>query len=256
MLSYRTARLALAGSVLALGSLAWAGLLSYWWLLLPLALYLGAVAYGSSVISSSFFIETDCGVATAAPEIALTFDDGPIEPTRHILAVLRKHEAPAAFFCIGRRVMENPAILRQIDAEGHIVGNHTYSHHALLDFFSRKKLLAELEETGQAVQQAIGKKPRWFRPPYGVTTPNLAFAIRALGLACIGWNVRSMDTVAQDEQKLLHRLLAALKPGAVFLLHDSSAATASILDTFIQEAKNRGFKIVSPSHLLCQPAYD
>jgi len=256
MLTHRNARLGLVGALVVLGGLGAAGLISYWWLLVPVALYFAAVAYGSATISSSFFIDTVCEAPNPGPAIALTFDDGPIPATLGILEILKKHEVPAAFFCIGRRVVEHPEILQQVVAQGHVVGNHSFSHHALLDFFPKQKLLAELEDTSQAIEQVIGRRPHLFRPPYGVTTPNLAYAIKQLGMACIGWNVRSLDTVVRDEQQLLAKMLTALKPGAVFLFHDSSTATAHMLDAFLQEAKSRGFSIIPPHQLLHETAYE
>lgn len=195
------------------------------------------VAYGSARINSSFFIETRGGGATTQPHIALTFDDGPVATTPAALNVLTWHKGPATFFCIGQRVRENPARVRQLDAAGHLIGNHSFTHHFFIDLFSTRRLSREIDDTDAAIAAAIGRRSRLFRPPYGVTTPNLARAIRRAGHSCIGWNVRSMDTVIKDEQQLLGNIVRALAPGAVFLFHDSSAATVGMLDAFIRQAR-------------------
>ena len=250
MLTHGRARVALAGATAAVGLLwALAGV-SPWWLALPLVAYGGVVAYGSARISSSFFIKTRCRAETTQPHIALTFDDGPAATTPAVLAILARHEAPATFFCIGQRVRENPAMVRQLDAAGHLIGNHSFTHHFFIDLFSTRRLSQEIADTDAAIAAAIGRRPRLFRPPYGVTTPNLARAIRRAGHWCIGWNVRSMDTVIKDEQQLLGRMVRALAPGAVFLFHDSSAATLGMLDAFIRQARQRGFRIVPLDQLL------
>ena len=84
----------------------------------------------------------------------------------------------------------------QLDAAGHLLGNHTFTHSYFIDLFSTRRLRAELADTDAAIAAATGRRPRLFRPPYGVTTPNFARALRASGHACIGWSVRSLDTVA------------------------------------------------------------
>lgn len=255
MLAYRNAVIALVSAAAVIVSLWTVAGTSLWWFCLPLAGYLGVVAYGSSRIDSSFFIETRCVAQTELPHIALTFDDGPVSTTPAILDILRQHQAPATFFCIGQRIQDNPALLRQIDADGHLIGNHTFTHHYLLDLFSAQRLSKEIQDTNDLITAAVGKQAQLFRPPYGVTTPNLARAIRKNGLQCIGWSVRSMDTVIKDEQKLLGNMLKMLKPGAVFLFHDSSAATVGILDEFITQARKSGFHIVPLDQLLSLTPY-
>ncbi|RZK28701.1 MAG: polysaccharide deacetylase family protein, partial [Hymenobacter sp.] len=217
---------------------------------LPVAAYVGVVAYGSAHIGSSFFIETLCGAPTTQPHIALTFDDGPVATTPAVLAILARHEVPATFFCIGQRVRENPALVQQLDAAGHLIGNHSFTHHFFIDLFSTRRLSREISDTDAAIVAATGRRPRLFRPPYGVTTPSFARAIRRAGHRCVGWNVRSLDTVVRDEQRLLDNMVRALAPGAVFLFHDSSAATVGMLDAFIRQAQQRGFRIVPLNQLL------
>jgi len=250
MLTYRNAVLALVAALtLVAGLWAVAGA-SLWWALLPLAAYGGAIAYGSSRVSSSFFVDTLCAATTQQRVIALTFDDGPVATTPQVLATLAKHQAKATFFCIGNRVAAHPEMVQQMDAAGHLVGNHTFTHAHLLDLYSTQRLTQELQDTDAAIAAAIGRRTRLFRPPYGVTTPNLARAIKRLGHRCIGWSVRSMDTVLKEEPKLLSNMVRALQPGAVFLFHDSSLTTVGILDEFIAQAHQRGYAIVPLDQLL------
>lgn len=256
MLTHRRARWALAGALAAVGLL-WARAgASAWWLALPLAAYVGVVAWGSARVGSSFFIDTVCAAQTTLPHIALTFDDGPVATTPAVLDILARQAVPATFFCIGQRVRNHPALVRRLDAAGHLLGNHSFTHHFLFDLFPARKLSREISDTDAAIFAAIGRWPRLFRPPYGVTTPALARALRGTGHRCIGWSVRSLDTVARDEQALLARLVRALAPGAVFLLHDSSAATVGVLEEFIRQARQRGFCIVPLNQLLGVSAYE
>lgn len=250
MLTHRRARWALAGAAALVGLLWAVAGVALGWLALPVAAYVGVVAYGSARISSSFFIETLCRAATTQPHIALTFDDGPVATTPAVLDILARHGVPATFFCIGQRVRENPALVRRIEAAGHLIGNHSFTHHFFIDLFSTRQLSQEISDTDAAIAEATGRRPRLFRPPYGVTTPNFARAIGRAGHLCIGWSVRSLDTVVKDEQQLLDSMVRALAPGAVFLFHDSSAATVGMLDAFIRQARQRGFRIVPLSQLL------
>lgn len=254
-LTYHNALLALGAAVAVIGALwAWAGV-SLWWLALPTAAYVATVAYGSARVSSSFFVETKWRGETAQPCIALTFDDGPVPATPALLEILQRHEARATFFCIGQRARQQPEVLRQLDAAGHLLGNHTFTHSYFIDLFSTRRLRAELRDTDAAIVAATGRRPRLFRPPYGVTTPNLARATRREGHQCIGWSVRSLDTVVQDPGRLLSNMVRALAPGAVFLFHDTSPTTAAMLEEFLQQARERGFRVVPLDELLGIAAY-
>ncbi len=98
--------------------------------------------------------------------------------------------------------------------------------------------------------RVTGLKPKLFRPPYGVINPNLKKAIFKGNYTTIGWNVRSFDTVIKDESKLLRRIKAGLKPGAIFLFHDTSKTTLQVLAQFIKEVKKEGYNIVPLDKLL------
>lgn len=219
------------------------------WLVLLTIGYAGLIGYGSARIESSFFIKTICHGPSTRQQIALTFDDGPTEMTLGILAILRRHSVAATFFCIGQRVNQLPDIVRQAQSEGHIIGNHSFSHGYWFDLLSTTQFRQELQLTDQTIQTAIGQRPALFRPPYGVTTPNLAWAIRQQH-TCVGWSVRTMDTIITNETQLLTRAVNALAPGTIFLFHDHIASTARILEAFILEAKNRGYEFVNLDQLL------
>ena len=102
----------------------------------------------------------------------------------------------------------------------------------------------------QTMQAVTGLQPRLFRPPYGVTNPNLKKAIMKGNYTPVGWSVRSMDTVIKNETKLLHKIKGGLKPGAVFLFHDTSNTTLQVLPRFFKEVKNQGYHIVPLDKLL------
>lgn len=214
------------------------------------------VFWGCYYVGSNFFIKIVCKANTDKKEIAISFDDGPAENyTLQILNILNTENVKATFFCIGNRIAGNEFILKRVQAEGHIMGNHSYSHHFWFDMYSAKKMQDDLQQMDAEMERVIGLKPKLFRPPYGVTNPNLAKAIRNGGYTPVGWSVRSMDTVIKDENKLLARINEGIKPGAVFLFHDTSKTTAAVLPQFIQEVKKRGYNIIPLDKLLALQPY-
>lgn len=218
---------------------------------LLLILYSLVVFYGCYYIGSNFFIKIICSANTDQKEIAISFDDGPASNyTTEILQLLKQDNIKATFFCIGNRIAGNENIVKKIKDDGHIIGNHSYSHHFWFDIFSSEKMLDDLKKMDQETERVTGIVPKLFRPPYGVTNPNLKKAIIKGNYIPVGWSVRSMDTVIRDEKKLLDKINRSLKPGAVFLFHDTSKTTVNILPEFIREVKKKGYNIIPLDKLL------
>jgi len=211
---------------------------------------------GCCYVGSNFFIKIVCKADIEKKEIAISFDDGPAENyTLDILNILNTENVKATFFCIGKRIAGNEFILKQAKTEGHIIGNHSYSHHFWFDMYSAKKMQNDLQQMDAEMERVIGVKAKLFRPPYGVTNPNLAKAIKKGGYTPVGWSVRSMDTVIKDKKKLLEKINDGIKPGAVFLFHDTSKTTLDVLPVFIQEVKKRGYNIIPLDKLLALQPY-
>ena len=226
------------------------GLPLYIYLLL-FFIYSGIIFYGCYYVGSNFFIRIVCSANTDRKEIAISFDDGPATShTPAILQILKQENIKATFFCIGKHISGNENILKQIKEEGHIIGNHSYSHHFWFDMFSSEKMLADMKMMDTETEKVTGVKPALFRPPYGVTNPNLKKAIINGNYTPVGWSVRSMDTVIKDEKKLLSKINNGIKPGAIFLFHDTGKTTLQVLPAFIQEVKNRGYQFIPLDKLL------
>jgi len=212
--------------------------------------------YGCYYVGSNFFIRIICSAKTHKKVVALSFDDGPVAGnTLQILQTLKENNAEAAFFCIGSRIAGNEAIFRQIHNEGHLIGNHTFSHHFWFDMFSSKTMAADIRMMDKAMDSVISKTPKLFRPPYGVTNPNLKKAIVQGNYIPVGWSMRSMDTVIKDEKKLLNKVINKIKPGAVFLFHDTSNTTVAILPAIIKHIRANGYEIVRLDKMLNLQAY-
>jgi len=212
--------------------------------------------YGCYYVGSNFFLPVICSAKTDKKVISLSFDDGPAAGnTLRILQILKDNNAEAAFFCIGRHITQNQAIVKQVYDEGHLIGNHTFSHHFWFDMFSAGKMLADMHRMDKEVSNIIGKAPKLFRPPYGVTNPNLRKAILRGNYIPVGWSMRSMDTVIKDEKRLLNKVTGKIKPGAVFLFHDTSDATVAVLPAVINQIQAKGYTIVRLDKMLNLQAY-
>jgi peptidoglycan-N-acetylglucosamine deacetylase len=214
----------------------------YGWLLI---VYLAVLFCGSYFIRWGFFFKSICSLKTSEKYVALSFDDGPdIKNTSRILDILKENNTEAVFFCIGKKVAGQEALLKRMIEEGHVIGNHSFSHHPLFDLFSSRKMLAELNATSLAIKKVTGYSPRFFRPPYGVTNPNLRKALIRGGFISVGWSIRSYDTAIRNEERLLSKVKRSLKPGAIILLHDTSETMLAILPGLLNSIQAAGFKAV------------
>jgi len=242
--------------ILLLMAFDWRNVLSPWWYALVAIIYLNIQAYGAAVLSAEFFMPVKFEGDRTSNKIAITFDDGPIPVmTDKILEVLSAHKVPAAFFCIGNRVNDYPALTKKIYDAGHLIGNHSYWHGALFDLQTPAKIAIELIETDSAIENVIHKKPNFFRPPFGVTNPMVASAVKKRGYKTIGWSIRSFDTVTKNGAVLFERVTRSLSGGDIILFHDYSAATLEILPKFLDHVAKLGLKVVRVDELLKEKAY-
>ena len=230
--------------------------LSAWSYIVPIFLFSLSIFFGSYFIQSGFFLKAYCGGDEKKGHIAITFDDGPHENTPLILNVLKKNNATAAFFCIGKNITGRENIIKRISGEGHVISNHSFSHHNLFDFFSLKKLKQDVSKTDELIFQFTGKRNKLFRPPFGVTTPNIAQMVRELDYKVIGWNLRSYDTTIKDKDRLINRILNGIKNGSVILLHDTTPGIEIILQKILDHAREKNLKVVGVEEMFQINAYE
>jgi peptidoglycan/xylan/chitin deacetylase (PgdA/CDA1 family) len=182
--------------------------------------------------------------------VSLTFDDGPaVQFTEQVLDILREHHVPATFFVCGKNVEEHPDLLRRIVAEGHEVGNHTYSH-LYIFFKSRRRVAEEIDRTQEIIEKVTGFRPKIFRPPYGARWFGLIPTLLERGMHLILWSVAGYDW-KKDVDGITQVVLRGLKPGAVILLHDGRetrsvaeidrSRTVLALPGIIAGARRRGY---------------
>jgi len=216
------------------------------WFVLGLLLtaYLVIFVLGVSVLKLNFFVKATCRGDSTAKRVALTFDDGP-DPaaTQNLLEVLRHHQIKAAFFPIGTKTRNHPEMIKRIDQEGHILGNHSFRHAWWTNFLISGALDREIRMAQEAIDAAIGKVPAYFRPPMGLTNPHLRRALKKHGLSVVGWDVRPFDTTASTE-KVIKRVLKKIRNGSIIALHDTGRPPADLVrltDELVTKIKERKY---------------
>jgi peptidoglycan/xylan/chitin deacetylase (PgdA/CDA1 family) len=192
--------------------------------------------------------------------VALTFDDGPSPDTERILDVLGAHEVSATFFMVGREVESFPGIAQRVLAEGHEVGNHSYSHPSYL-FQRAAETQAQIRRTQSVIAETIGVRPQIARPPYGVRTPAYFRATRALGLQTVQWDVAGFDWKRITPREIADNVLRKACPGSIILLHDGDGDgknarmnTVKALPLIIRGLRDRDLQIAPLAQLLPQKA--
>ena len=213
----------------------------------------GMAAQAPSVAASS---ETPTcrnysSVHVDGPYIAITFDDGPSATlTPRLLDMLKQRGIKATFFVIGENAAAHPEIVAREVAEGHEVGNHTWSHPALTKI-SEARVQEELNKTSDAIFQATGKKPVLMRPPYGAMNPRLTRMIEQQdGMKVILWSVDPNDWKRPGSAIVSQRLLAGTKPGAITLSHDIHPGTIDAMPATLDAWIAKGYKFVTVSELI------
>ncbi len=215
-------------------------------LILVFVLYGMVLIYGASQVKSQFFMRTLCRGDKAVRKIAITFDDGPCgERSLEILELLQKHDCRASFFLIGNSVRKHPEIVRTMVNRGHLVGNHSLSHSNLFPFFRSSRIRREVEECNRILEEAGSGPIRFFRPPFGVTNPNIARGLKNSGMEVAGWSIRSFDTQNQAASKVVKRISKRMGGGEVILLHESSEHILEILEQLLPAIDRAGLSCVT-----------
>ncbi|MFI5347926.1 MAG: polysaccharide deacetylase family protein [Elusimicrobiota bacterium] len=216
----------------------------------------GVLAYGLGAPTSTLLgpaMVRGVFVPGGPRQVALTFDDGPSVPyTGEILDILRKNHIHATFFICGENAERYPDLVRRIRAEGHEIGNHTYSH-PWLYLMDRQKIADEIDQTQDVLQRITGRRPRLFRPPFGVRWFSLWPLLQSRGLTMVLWSMRGYDA-GSPASAIAEKTLSQLQPGGIILLHDGfethkpaevdRSGTVRALPAIIQGIRRAGYSFV------------
>lgn len=191
--------------------------------------------------------EVDCRKAKC---VALTFDAGPSENTNRLLDILKREKVHATFFMLGENHVEKrPAEVKRIDAEGHELANHTWSHQILTDI-KPAEARREMSRVQDAVRKITGKTPKLMRPPQGRTDESVSAISKELGLAQVLWSVTAKDYETNDSALITKRVLEQTERDGIILLHDIYRGTVPAVPGILKELKKRGYTVVTVSQLL------
>lgn len=181
------------------------------------------------------------------PLAALTFDDGPSAVyTPKLLDGLKERGVKASFFLLGRNIPGNEEIVKRMQKEGHLIGNHTYNH-VQLNTLSETRAREEILKTNNAIYEAAGIYPQYMRPPYGAWKKNMELCVEMIP---VFWNIDTMDWKTQDVSSVLEIVFTEIKDGAIILMHDeyeeSVAAALAVADRLLEE----GYQLVTVDRLI------
>ena len=191
--------------------------------------------------------------------VALTFDDGPNgQYTERLLDILHDKGVRATFFVVGRNVDRQPALARRIVAEGHVLGNHTYSHSLWTPLMDDPHAARELVGCSEAVHRATGVWPSLFRPPHGYRSPWLVGLAHQQGYTVVEWSVATEEHHAASRQGIARSIVARVRPGAIILLHDgfetqqgyNTSTTIEAVPLIIEALRAKGYQLVTVPQLL------
>ena len=180
----------------------------------------------------------------------LTFDDGPYGYglDEQIMEILRKHHARAMFFLVCSHINDaNRDVLAKLEGAGHLIGNHSYDH-LKLDTLSKPELEQQIGGCSKRLEELTGRRPYYFRPPFGATSPLVAQVAQEAGMKQMLWNANSQDSWMTKPEQILHWSVEQTDDQSILLLHEKPT-TAAVLDETLTQLEQRGFQFVLPDQL-------
>ena len=184
------------------------------------------------------------------PMIALTFDDGPSHGlTDRVIAALDKVGGKGTFFMVGSRIAgANEQTVKTMYANGHELGNHTYSHVAITKQSESQRAQA-MAATNNRIRALTGVNPKVFRPPYGAVNQAAKATMAAQGMSSVLWSVDTLDWKYKDTDRVVNYILNNAKDGDIVLMHDIHPTTVAAAEIVIPELVKRGYQLVTVSEL-------
>ncbi len=183
-------------------------------------------------------------------QIALTFDDGPTPGvTERILDELKQRQLRATFFMIGQKIAAAPDLARRVLAEGHEIGNHTFTHPKLTDL-PPAQVEAEIQKSVETMRDLLGYRATWFRAPYDALRQNQASLVVQKGFGVVEWSVNPSDWAQPGEEKMISTILTETQAGSIIVCHDMHDQTANAVGRILDGLVERKFHLVTLSSLL------
>lgn len=206
--------------------------------------------HGKKKVQNKKTSNKDKKVKKEAKYVALTFDDGPSGTvTPEILHILEEFDAVATFFMLGSQVDYYPDLAAEVAARGHEIANHTQNH---IDLTKVRKSVVEheIKLSREKIEKSTGQTPRLVRPPYGAYNDIILNTISESDESIILWSVDPQDWKNRQPKQIADRVLRAVKPGSIILLHDIHRTTAEALPKILEELSKDGYTFVTVSELI------
>lgn len=179
------------------------------------------------------------------PMVALTFDDGPGERTTELLNQLKKYNAHATFFMLGKNVKRYPDAVKQMLKDGNELGNHSYDHQQLTKI-DADAIAKEVNDTNQNIKDICGSAATVLRPPYGAINDTVKSSV---GMPMILWNVDTLDWKTRNAQSTIDEVMKNLKDGDIILMHDIHTETIDAALELIPKLEEEGYQLVTVSEM-------
>ncbi len=238
-------------------------LVTYIYIPIILLIIIGFIYYFFIWSKTQIFGYFPASIKTNRKIIALTFDDGPNPPyTEELLTILKRHGVKASFFLPAKNIEKFPELTRKIIAEGHIIGNHSYSHKFINNF---KSLCFELEITKaqNIIKKVIGRRPALYRSPWLFKQPWLLKNLKNNGLTPVSGFFSSNWEIWKAPAELIARNAAkVVAPGRIIIFHDGADTRGGVrkgsveaIDILIPQLKKQGYEFLTVDKLLGLPAY-
>lgn len=211
----------------------------------------------SEVIPEPVFESIPESIPNSVPEteevelsqIALTFDDGPHpQYTPKLLEGLKERNVKATFFVTGQNVALYPELIKEIDKDGHLIGNHTYTHLELRED-NREKFIEELLRTNEIIKEVIQKETEYVRPPFGRWNEDLE---KEIMMFPVFWTIDPLDWCTPDAGKVIRRVVGKIQENDIILLHDCYGTTVDATLKIIDILQGKGYEFVTVDQIILE----
>ena len=213
-------------------------------IILILAAVIVMVGWGLSGSRAS-----DAVVKDVKPKIALTFDDGPHPVyTPELLDGLKERNVKATFFVVGKNIEGREDIIRRMDEEGHLIGNHTYDH-VKITGMPPEQACAQITKTSRLIEEITGKKTEFIRPPFGAWDKTLDCGFEMFPVL---WSVDTLDWTTKNVDTVVRKALDGAKENSIILMHDYYSSSVKAALQIVDTLKQQGYEFVTVDKLILE----
>ena len=192
--------------------------------------------------------EVSAATARENPRVALTFDDGPSKYTTSLLDGLRKRGVRATFFLQGQCSEGKEEVIKQMQEDGHLIGNHTF-HHVQLTKLSDEQAKQEVVSTSNAIYEITGIYTSYIRPPFGEWKKGLDYNVTMIPVL---WTIDSRDWYTQNTPVIVNEVMKQVEDGDIILMHDCYKTSVESALQIVDQLKEQGYELVTVDEMIAE----